>query len=150
MKKSLGSKRKELSDEHIDKITKAFGSFRKSDISIIVPTKEFGYTTITVERPLRDAKGNVENDRKGNPKPDASLRDTENVPLSEDIDDYFKREVLPHVSDAWIDYSKTKVGYEIPFTRYFYKYVPPRPLEEIDRDLKAKAATIMKLLGEIT
>lgn len=149
MKKSLGSKRKELGADDIEKITKAFGSFRKSDICRIVPNEEFGYSTITVERPLKNEKGEVELDKKGNPKPDASLRDTENVPLSDDIEAYFKREVLPHVPDAWIDDSKTKVGYEIPFTRYFYKYVPPRPLEEIDRDLKAKTEKIMKLLSEI-
>jgi len=78
------------------------------------------------------------------------LRDSENVPLAEDIDEYFAREVLPHVPEDWIDRDKTRVGYEIPFTRYFYKYVPPRPLEGIDRDLKAKTAKIMKLRGEIS
>lgn len=149
MKKSLGSKRKELGDDDIRKIVKTFGSFKESEISRIVPASEFGYSTITVERPLRDGKGRIETDRKGQPKADSSLRDTENVPLSEDIDAYFAREVAPHVPDAYIDRSKTKVGYEIPFTRYFYKYVPPRPLEEIDRDLKAKTETILKLLGEI-
>lgn len=149
MKKSLGSKRKELGADDIEKITKAFGSFRKSDICRIVPNEEFGYSTITVERPLKNDKGEIELDKKCNPKPDASLRDTENVPLSDDIEAYFKHEVLPHVPDAWIDDSKTKVGYEIPFTRFFYKYIPPRPLEEIDRDLKAKTEKIMKLLSEI-
>ncbi|HRW25398.1 MAG TPA: class I SAM-dependent DNA methyltransferase [Spirochaetia bacterium] len=150
MKKSLGSKRKELGDEHIELITKTFGNFRKTKICRIVPNAEFGYSTITVERPLRNERGEIETDRKGNPKPDSSLRDTENVPLSDDVEAYFEREVLPHVPDAWIDHAKTKVGYEIPFTRYFYKYVPPRPLEEIDRDLKAKTEKIMKLLGEIS
>jgi type I restriction enzyme M protein len=149
MKKSLGSKRKELGDEDIELLTRTFGEFRELDICRIVPNTEFGYSTITVERPLLNNKGKIETDKKGNPKTDASLRDTENVPLSDDIESYFKREVLPHVPDAWIDYSKTKVGYEIPFTRYFYKYTPPRPLEEIDRDLKAKTEKIMKLLGEI-
>jgi len=150
MKKSLGSKRKELGDDDIAKITKTFGSFRQSDICKIVPNEEFGYSTITVERPLKNALGEIELDKKGNPKPDSSLRDTENVPLTDDIESYFAREVLPHVPDAWIDASKTKVGYEIPFTRFFYKYVPPRPLEEIDRDLKAKTEKIMKLLSEIS
>ena len=150
MKKSLGSKRKELGEEHIELLTKTFGNFKETDICRIVPNVEFGYSTITVERPLRNEKGAIETDRKGNPKPDSSLRDTENVPLSDDIEAYFKREVLPHVPDAWIDHSKTKVGYEIPFTRYFYKYTPPRPLEEIDRDLKAKTEKILKLLGEIS
>jgi type I restriction enzyme M protein len=149
MKKSLGSKRKELGDDHIETITKTFGAFRESDICRIIPNAEFGYSTITVERPLRNAEGGIETDKKDNPKADSALRDTENVPLTDDIEAYFRREVLPHVSDAWIDHSKTKVGYEIPFTRYFYKYTPPRPLEEIDRDLKAKTEKIMKLLGEI-
>jgi len=149
MKKSLGSKRKELGDEHIELLTRTFGEFRESEISRIIPNIDFGYSTITVERALVNEKGKIETDKKGNPKTDANLRDTENVPLSDDIEVYFKREVLPHVPDAWIDHSKTKVGYEIPFTRYFYKYTPPRPLEEIDRDLKANTEKIMKLLGEI-
>lgn len=73
--------------------------------------------------------------KKGRAQPDSSLRDTENVPLKEDIQEYFDREVLPFVSDAWIDEKKSKVGYEIPFTRYFYKYVPPRPSEEIMKEI---------------
>jgi type I restriction enzyme M protein len=273
MKKSLGSKRKELGEDDIETISKTFGSFKESDICRIVPNQAFGYSTITVERPLRIgydfspakviefmgskanadmtrlaelfekitdddigmdfqqflglagagylsqsvgkeeqasnssiltlvlekklrgkyftsresfenflaaalAKGKVrmvqrgytilerhfqvQDDRaepvpaKGKKKPmaeyepDSSLRDTENVPLTEDIDAYFRREVLPHIPDAWIDPSKTRVGYEIPFTRYFYKYTPPRPLEEIDSDLKVKTEKIMKLLGEIS
>lgn len=89
-------------------------------------------------------------DRKGKPEPDPELRDTENVPLKEDIQAYFEREVKPYVPDAWIDFSKTKVGYEIPFTRHFYKYVPPRPPEEIDADLKKLGKEIIDLLGELT
>jgi type I restriction enzyme M protein len=98
----------------------------------------------------RDGEAEVCRDAKGHPEPDADLRDTENVPLREDVDEYFRREVLPHVPDAWIDHSKTKVGYEIPFNRHFYKFVPPRNLEEIDRDLKAVSAEIMDLLREVT
>jgi type I restriction enzyme M protein len=98
----------------------------------------------------RDEEAEVCHDAKGKPEPDAVLRDTENVPLPEDVEEYFQREVLPHVPDAWIDHEKTKVGYEIPFNRHFYKYVPPRPLEEIDRDLKAVSAEIMELLREVT
>jgi len=149
MKKSLGSKRKELGDDDIETIVKSFGTYKESDICKIVPNADFGYSTITVERPLRGESGEIVTDKKGNPKPDSSLRDTENVPLSEDIDSYFSREVLPHVSDAYIDPAKTKVGYEIPFTRFFYTYTPPRPLAEIDRDLKAKTEKILKFLGEI-
>ncbi|MGH3850245.1 MAG: SAM-dependent DNA methyltransferase, partial [Pseudonocardiaceae bacterium] len=82
--------------------------------------------------------------------PDPDLRDYENVPLDEDIEAYFKRVVTPHVPDAWIDHDKTKVGYEIPFTRHFYVYTPPRPLEEIDAELRELEAQIQKLLGEVT
>jgi type I restriction enzyme M protein len=74
------------------------------------------------------------------------LRDTENVPLKEDINEYFRREVLPHVPDAWIDHEKTKVGYEIPFNRHFYKYMPPRSLDEIDADLQRVSGEIMEML----
>ena len=87
--------------------------------------------------------------KNGEPEPDTNLRDYENIPLKEDIEEYFKREVLPHVPLAWIDYTKTKVGYEIPFNRHFYKYVPPRPLEEIDAELDTVSAEIMALLQEV-
>jgi type I restriction enzyme M protein len=88
-------------------------------------------------------------DSDGNPEPDPDLRDNESVPLKEDIHDYFDREVKPHVPDAWIDESKTKVGYEIPFTRHFYKYVPPRPLEEIEAEIRQLEGEIAKALGAI-
>ena len=146
MRKSLGSKRKELSDEHIEEITRLFGQFievkdGKKPISRIFNNSDFGYSTITVERPLRDESGEIvlatKGKLKGKPQPDSSLRDTENVPLSDDIQTYFKREVLPHVPDAWIDPDKTKVGYEIPFNRHFYVFEPPRDLTVIDTELKA-------------
>jgi type I restriction enzyme M protein len=89
-------------------------------------------------------------DKKGRPGPDAELRDYENVPLTEDVDEYMQREVVPFVPDAWVDESKMKIGYEIPFTRHFYKYVPPRPLEEIDAEIKALEAEILELLREVT
>ena len=97
----------------------------------------------------RDDAAPVVTDAKGKPVPDTDARDTENVPLGEDIHSYFAREVLPHVPDAWIDESKTKVGYEIPFTRRFYKYVPPRPLVEIDADLNKLVREITELLNEV-
>jgi type I restriction enzyme M protein len=156
MRKSLGSKRKELSPEHIDDITRLFGNFeeltRQVDgspvpISRIFANDAFGYHTITVERPERDADGKVVLATKGKPVPDASLRDTENVPLSEDIKAYFKREVLPHAPDAWIDPDKTKVGYEIPFNRHFYVFKPPRPLAEIDAELKGVTDNILRMIG---
>lgn len=155
MRKSLGSKRKEMSDEHIAKVTKLFGEFIEAEedgkpISRIFNNGDFGYTTITVERPLRDEAGNVvvgaKGKQKGKPQPDSALRDTENVPLYEDIDAYFAREVLPHAPDAWIDTEKSKVGYEIPFNRHFYVFTPPRSLHEIDEELKAVAANITRML----
>jgi type I restriction enzyme M protein len=158
MRKSLGSKRKELGDGHIADITKIFATFRKVTrdgvpISRIFRNQEFGYRTITVERPLRDEFGNVvlatKGKLKGQPQPDANLRDTENVPLGEDVEAYFKREVLPHAPDAWIDHEKTKVGYEIPFNRHFYVYKPPRPLAEIDVDLKLVTQNILRMIGDL-
>jgi len=155
MRKSLGSKRKELGPEHIDEITRLFGNFRKVTkdgvpISRIFKNTEFGYRTITVERPERDAKGKVvlgtKGKGKGKPVPDAALRDTENVPLSEDVEAYFEREVLPHAPDAWIDHEKTKVGYEIPFNRHFYVFKPPRPLAEIDAELKGVTDRILTMI----
>ena len=159
MRKSLGSKRKELSPEHIEEITRLFGDFKEVTkegvpISRIFKNEDFGYRAITVERPLRDDTGKVvvgtKGKLKGKPQPDADLRDTENVPLSEDIHDYFKREVLPHAPDAWIDEEKTKVGYEIPFNRHFYVFKPPRPLAEIDAELKTVTDRILGMIGGLT
>ena len=159
MRKSLGSKRKELSPEHIEEITRIFGTFKKVTkdgvpISRIFKNEDFGYRTITVERPERDVKGKIILGTKGKgkdkPVPDSSLRDTENVPLSEDVETYFKREVLPHAPDAWIDHEKTQVGYEIPFNRHFYVFQPPRPLSEIDAELKGVTDRILKMIGGLT
>ena len=97
----------------------------------------------------RDPEAEVCLDSKGNPEPDSELRDTETVPLSEDVDAYIAREVLPHVSDAWVDHHKTKVGYEIPLNRHFYVYEPPRPLEEIESDLQALEQEIAGLLSDV-
>jgi type I restriction enzyme M protein len=163
MRKSLGSKRKELSPEHIDEITRLFGQFEEARIEVdgapvpisrIFKNEDFGYRTITVERPTRDEAGNIvlatKGKAKGKPVPDSSLRDTENVPLSEDVATYFKREVLPHAPDAWIDPDKTKVGYEIPFNRHFYVFKPPRPLAEIDAELKGVTDRILTMIGGLT
>ena len=156
MRKSLGSKRKELSDAHIERITRLFGDFVEAQddngtpISRIFDNEAFGYHSITVERPLRDENGQIvlgqKGKQKGKPQPDASLRDTENVPLTEDVGEYFKREVLPHAPDAWIDPDKTRVGYEIPFNRHFYVFKPPRPLAEIDVDLKQTTDRILDMI----
>ena len=163
LRKCLGSKRKELSPEHIDDITRLFGHFEESTrpvdnnlvpISRIFKNEDFGYRTITVERPERDTAGNIvlatKGKGKGKPVPDAALRDTENVPLSEDVESYFKREVLPHAPDAWIDHDKTKTGYEIPFNRHFYVFKPPRPLAEIDAELKGVTDRILTMIGGLT
>ena len=115
------------------------GRVKLAPLSRIFSNEAFGYRTITVERPLRDEQGEIvlgtKGKHKGKPQADAALRDTENVPLSEDVDAYFEREVLPYAPDAWIDSEKTKVGYEIPFNRHFYVFEPPRSLAEIDADL---------------
>jgi type I restriction enzyme M protein len=159
MRKSLGSKRKHLSPEHIEEITRIFGGFKKvtkdgKPISRIFKNEDFGYRTITVERPERDAKGKIVLGTKGKgkdkPAPDSELRDTENVPLKEDVETYFKREVLPHAPDSWIDHDKTQVGYEIPFNRHFYVFQPPRPLAEIDAELKACTDKILQLIGGLS
>lgn len=220
MRKSLGSKRKYLSDEQIAQIAKLHEAFEEGPNSKIFATTDFGYRRITVECPLRlrfsvtpdklavyqntkgadqaeafasvqdefdnlpaflkaagikklgkgalkatlacfgerDANAKPVLDDKGNLQADSDLREFENVPLSQSIDEYFAREVLPHVSDAWVDTGKTDakdgqvgiVGYEINFNRYFYVYQPPRPLAEIDADLKAVEAEIAALLGEVT
>ena len=88
--------------------------------------------------------------QKGKPQPDANLRDTENVPLGEEVDAYFEREVRPHAPDAWIDHEKTKVGYEIPFNRHFYVFTPPRPLAEIDAELKTVTDRILTMIGGLS
>lgn len=129
-RKALGNKRNDIPESVIEEITRLYGDFRETEISKIFDNEDFGYTKITVERPLRDENGEFVL-KKGKKQPDSALRDTENVPLKEDIDEYFKREVLPFAPDAWIDEKKSKVGYEIPFTRYFYKYEAPKPSAEI-------------------
>lgn len=136
MMRSLGNKRKFITKEQIEGITKEYCKFKESDFCKIFDNKDFGYNRITVERPERDEKGNIKK-RAGKPIADSSLRDYENIPLKEDINAYFKREVLPHVPDAWIDESKTKVGYEINFTKYFYKFKPLRSLADIRKDILA-------------
>ncbi|MNO88135.1 Type I restriction enzyme EcoKI M protein [compost metagenome] len=220
MRKSLGSKRKYLSDKQITDIARIHEAFEEGPNSKIFATTDFGYRRITVERPLRlrfsvtpeklityrdtkgadqveafaavqgefdnlpafltaadirklskgaqkavlacfgerDAEAQPVLDDKGNLQADGDLREFENVPLSQSIDDYFTREVLPHVPDAWIDTGKRDekdgqvgiVGYEINFNRYFYVYQPPRPLSEIDADLKSVESEIAALLGEVT
>ncbi|QGX99732.1 SAM-dependent DNA methyltransferase [Roseovarius faecimaris] len=197
MRPSLGSKRREISDEGIAQITKVFGDCIEAEFhthteargtpddaqeradrswteivegrnghpgmmdvttkvrpfSLLLPNKAFGYRQITVERPQRDEDGEIvvgtRGAQKGKPQPDTSLRDTEVVPLTEDVEAYFQREVLPHAPDAWIDHDKTKIGYEITFNRNFYVFEPPRDLEEIDAELEAVTRNIQRMLAEL-
>lgn len=234
MRKSLGNKRHELSDEHIAEITRIYGEFAEGEHCKLFEGREFGYRKITVERPLRlnfqasperierlqeqkalrkrtdqdavlallrampgelmqqrpafeaalksaakaagvrldaplkkailaalserDETAPVCLDAKGNPEPDPELRDTEQVPLGEDVGEYMAREVLPYVPDAWVseaardpqDDGRGKVGYEINFNRYFYVYVPPRPLEEIQADIRELEMQIVRMLGDVS
>lgn len=147
-RKSLGNKRNDISQTAIDEITKLYGDFVETDISKIFDNEDFGYTKLTVEGPLKDDDGNLVL-KKGKKQPDSNLRDTENVPLKEDIEAYFKREVLPFAPDAWIDKKKSKIGYEIPFTRYFYKYVPPQPSDEIAAEIRDLEIGLDDLLKEV-
>jgi len=246
MRKSLGNKRNEITEEQIKEITRIYGEFKENEYCKIFDNEDFGYQKIVVERPLRlnfqvteerinnlynetafnnlaksrkkgeaglkeieegkklqqqiieilktmdsnivyknrdeftkilkkafkdsdiklnntllkailsalserDETADICVDSKGNPEPDPELRDTENVPLKEDIHEYFQREVKPHVPDAWIDESKTKIGYEIPFTRHFYKYQPLRPSEEIMKEIieleKSISEKLKKVMG---
>lgn len=223
-KRSLGDKRRHLTETQIRDIVQLYGRYRDGEHSKIFDNTDFGYTRVTVERPLRlryqmtiedkarfldacphllddvqaidkalgrdpmldwntvwdciqgllqkrksrwkapvqklfrnvftrnapDAEGVAKAERGDGFEPDPDLRDYENVPLKVDIDDFFEREVLPHVPDAWMDRSRDKIGYEINFNRHFYRYTPPRPLEEIDADLKKAEEEILRLLREVT
>ncbi len=155
MMRSLGNKRKEIGDgkngkpDQIKFITEIYDAFEEGLYCKIFDNEDFGYTRITVERPKRNEKGEIQYDKKGNPIPDPELRDYENIPLKENVEEYFKREVLPHLPDAWIDHTKTKIGYEINFTKYFYKYKPLRSLEEIRRDILELEKETRESLNEI-
>ncbi|MBP7072653.1 MAG: SAM-dependent DNA methyltransferase [Clostridia bacterium] len=148
--KSLGNKRKFISADNRKRIVELYSKFEENKYSRVFDNTDFGYHKVTVERPLRDENG-APVIKKGKVQADGALRDTENIPLKEDITEYFNREVKPYVPDAWIDHDKTKVGYEIPFTRYFYKYVPPRKsvdiLSEIIEIEEGIKDTISALLG---
>lgn len=157
-RKSIGTKRNDITDHCRELIVQAYGEFENGKVygdksgiyceSKIFESVEFGYNKIVVERPQRDEAGNILLKR-GKPVPDASLRDTENVPLTQDIDAYFAREVLPYAPDAWIDHSKTKVGYEIPMTRYFYEYQAPEAVEDIVARITALEQDISAGLAEL-
>ena len=157
-RKSIGTKRNDITDACRELIVTAYGEFANGKVygdkngiyceSKVFESVEFGYNKIVVERPQRDETGNILLKR-GKPVPDTSLRDTENVPLVQDIDAYFAREVLPYAPDAWIDHSKTKVGYEIPMTRYFYEYQAPEAVEDIVARITALEQDISAGLAEL-
>ena len=150
MKRNLGAKNVFISNTHIRQLIQLYTNFEETEHSKIYPNQFFGYTKVTIERPLIDEEtGDVVQDKKGNPKPDTKLRDHERVPLTEDIDDYYQREVKPHVPDSWIDREKDKVGYEINFNRYFYQYTPLRSLKEITDELLALERKSENLLNEV-
>ena len=160
MRKSLGSKRNEFTEEQIAQIVSLYEAFEDADpkLSKVFANEEFGYVTVDVRRPQRDEKGEIIRDRKGRPVADKELNDTENVPLTESVSEYLEREVLPYAPDAWIEPRKQKkgqmlelrdggtVGFEIPFTRHFYEYTPLRPSAEILAEIRELEASIAEKL----
>ena len=150
MKRNLGDKGVFISDSHIRQIAELYTNFEETEYSKIYPNDFFGYTKVTVERPLIDQQtGDVLRDKRGNPKPDPALRDHDRVPLTEEIDVYYQREVKPHLPDSWLDRKKNKVGYEINFNRYFYQYTPLRSLKEIADEMLALERKSEGLLNEV-
>jgi type I restriction enzyme M protein len=149
MKKNLGDKGKFITEEQIKQLFEIYQSNSENEFSKIYTNSFFGYTKVVVDTPLIE-DGVVKTDRQGNQKPDTSKRDNERVPLAENIDEYFEREVKPYSPSSWMDRSKDKIGYEINFTKYFYKFKPIRSLDEISKDLKALDAEIKQLSMEMT
>lgn len=150
MKKSLGNKRKFITDEMVEQLTKEYDNFKETEFSKIFNNEFFGYTKVVIEQPLvKDGK--VEVDKQGKPKPDGSLRDTERIQLGIDIDEYYNKEVKPHLPNSWMDRTKDTIGYEINFTKYFYKYTPLRSLKDITKELleleKESDGIMNKLIG---
>ncbi|MDO5025313.1 MAG: class I SAM-dependent DNA methyltransferase [Trueperella sp.] len=162
MRKKLGDKGRELTEENRATIVRLYDDYVDTEHCKILSIEEFGYWQITVERPQRDEDGQILTNSRGKQLRDTSLRDTERVPFTyggntqgdagreETIQTYFDAEMKPYVPDAWVDEKKTKIGYEIPFSRYFYRYQPPRPLEEIDSELHQVTREILELLSEVT
>ena len=148
-RKPLGSKRNELASEHILDIQNLYFDFEESEYSKIFDNEDFGFYQITTHQPQKDENGKVIKDNKGKPKSDKDLKDTENIPMKENIDSYFTREVVPFAKDSWYDKKKMKVGYEIPFNKYFYEYEALRQLKEIANDIFSLEAETDNLLKEI-
>ncbi len=159
MPRSLGNKRKQIPENGENKgigfITKLYGDFVENEFVKILPNEFFGYHRITVEQPLLMDNGELKIDNKGKAKPDTKLRDYENIPflqkddngklIPQSIEEYFEREVKPHLPDAWIDEKKTKTGHEINFTKYFYEFKPLRSLVEIKADILALEGSSLEL-----
>ena len=156
-RKNIGNKRKDLDDESRKLILLAYDEFSNKKYesngkfveSKIFNNEDFGFNRITIESPETDEKGNYIKDKKGNYKADSDKRDYENVPLDEDIDKYFEKEVLPYKKDAWIDKKKTQIGYEIPFVKHFYKYIAPEKSEDILTRIKDNESDIMNSLKRL-
>jgi type I restriction enzyme M protein len=150
MKKSLGSKRKEVSDEQRELILKTYSDFKETEVSKIFENEFFGYRKVTIEQPLME-NGKVVKDKKGLVKTDSSLRDNERIPLGVDVNEYFEKEVKPHLPESWMDRSKDSIGYEINFTKYFYQYKPLRSLNDLTKELldleKESDGLMNKLIG---
>ena len=148
-RKSLGNKRNDIPPEAIKDITKIYGDFKENEVSKIFDNEDFGYSKIVVNHPLTDDVGKLILDKKGKKQIDKSKKDTEKIPLKQDIDEYFRNEVIPFAPEAWYDKKKIKIGYEIPFARYFYKYTPPRPSTEIMAEIMDIEASLDGVLKEI-
>ena len=150
MGRGLGKKRRQIGDQHVHQLVELYTNFEDTDYSKIYPNKFFGYTKVTVERPLIDEKtGNILRDKRGNPKPDSALRDYERVPLTEEIHDYYQQEVKPHLPDSWLDRKQNKVGYEINFNQYFYSVQSVRSLQEITQEIVSLEKETDKLMHEV-
>jgi type I restriction enzyme M protein len=149
MKKNLGDKGKYITEEQKDQLFNIYQKFEENEFCKIYPNSFFGYTKVVVEQPLVE-NGEIKTDRQGKTKPDSSKRDNERIPLSESIENYFEQEVKPHLPEAWMDRSKDKIGYEINFTKYFYKFTPLRSLEDIAKDLKSIDDEIKQLSLEVS
>ena len=149
MKKSLGSKRKEMSEEGLKNILQSYLEFKENEISKIYENSYFGYTKVQIEQPVTQ-DGEVVKLKSGKPKPNAKLRDHERIPLNESIDGYYESEVKPYLPNSWMDRSKDKVGYEINFRKQFYIYEPPRQSSEIINELLQLDKDSEQLLRDIT
>jgi type I restriction enzyme M protein len=148
-KRSMGNKRNKIESFHIDKIVELYTQFQESKYSKIFDNEYFGYYKVIVEQPLLDEDGNVVKNKKGEIKPDSKKRDKETIPLSEDIEQYFDKEVKPHVPDAWIDFDKTRIGYEINFTKYFYEYQRLDSSNDLRESIERLEKEIKKLLVKL-